>query len=92
MTPSASFYHLEQFFVIKWNVQFRNELEYFCRDHPDWAVADILDPADPDPLRYVILAVLTRLMCQAFSYRIDIGLLPGRHAHHFWMGRLKWHK
>ncbi|KAJ8594240.1 hypothetical protein M405DRAFT_809419 [Rhizopogon salebrosus TDB-379] len=28
-TPSASFYRLDQFFVIDWTVQFRNELEYF---------------------------------------------------------------
>ena len=55
-TPSASFYRLYEFFVISWNVQFRNELEYFCSAHPDWAVADLPDPADPDPRRYVILA------------------------------------
>ncbi|KIM83612.1 hypothetical protein PILCRDRAFT_819247 [Piloderma croceum F 1598] len=32
-TPSASFYRLYEFFVISWNVQFRNELEYFCTAH-----------------------------------------------------------
>jgi hypothetical protein len=73
-TPSASFYRLYEFFVIDWNLQFRNELEYFCRDHPEWAVADLPDPADSDPLRYAILAVLTRLMCQSFNHRIDLGL------------------
>ena len=36
--------------------------------------ADILDPADPDPLRYVVLASLTKLMCSAFNRRIEFGL------------------
>ena len=68
-TPSASFYRLYQFFVISWNAQFLDVLAYFCTVHPDWAVADLPDPADPDLLRYAILAVLTRLMCQAFNHR-----------------------
>jgi len=47
----------------------------FATEHPDWTVANLQDPTDPDPLRYAILAVLTLLMCQAFNRRIDLGLL-----------------
>ncbi|KAF9219683.1 hypothetical protein BS17DRAFT_381441 [Gyrodon lividus] len=73
-TPSASFYRIYEFFVLGWNVAFRNELEYFCCSHPDWSVCALPDPADPDPLRYTALAVLTQLMCAAFNRRIELGL------------------
>ena len=76
-TPSASFYRLYEFFVLGWNINFRDELEYFCRSHPDWAISSIPEPVDdvnPDPICRAILAVLTRLMCDAFNRRIQYGL------------------
>ncbi|KAH7903505.1 hypothetical protein BJ138DRAFT_133602, partial [Hygrophoropsis aurantiaca] len=73
-TPSASFYRIYEFFVLGWNIALRNEFEYFCCSHPDWSVCALPDPADPDPLRYAALAVLTRLMCASFNRRIDLGL------------------
>ena len=73
-TPSASFYRLYEFFVLDWNVQFRNELEYFCSMHPDWSISALPDPADADPARYATLAVLARLMCDSFNRRIELGL------------------
>jgi len=74
-TPSASFYRLYEFFILDWNVQFRNELEYFCCAHPDWAVSSIPDPSDDaDPVRCAVLAVLTQLMCAAFNRRVAAGL------------------
>ncbi|KAI0310987.1 hypothetical protein OF83DRAFT_810627 [Amylostereum chailletii] len=73
-TPSACFYRLYELYVIDDNIGFRNELEYFCIQHPSWAVCDIADPVDPVPLRYAILASLTRWMCEAFNRRIGLGL------------------
>ncbi|KAK7468299.1 hypothetical protein VKT23_002813 [Stygiomarasmius scandens] len=73
-TASASFYRIYQFFVLHDNIKFRNELEYFCCSHPDWPIYSLPDPADTDPLRYAILAVLTRLMCDSFNRRIGLGL------------------
>jgi hypothetical protein len=74
-SPSASLYRIYQFVVADLNVQLRNELEYFCTIHPDWAVAGIPDPADTrDPLRYAALAALTYLLCEAFNRRIELGL------------------
>lgn len=74
-TPSACLYRTYEFFVLGWTTAFRNELEYFCCTHPDWAVSALPDPADPaDPTRYAVLAVLTRLMCDAFNRRIERGL------------------
>ncbi|KAM6493969.1 hypothetical protein JOM56_010330 [Amanita muscaria] len=76
-TPSASFYRLYEFLVLGWNIKFRDELEYFCRSHPDWAISSIpepMDDANPDPVRGAILAVLTQLMCDAFNRRIQYGL------------------
>ena len=73
-SPSASFYRIYEFFVLGWTTAFRNELEYFCCTHPDWSVSALPDPADPDPMRYAVLAVLTRLMCASFNRRIEQGL------------------
>jgi hypothetical protein len=73
-TPEVALYRIYEFFVLNWNVAFRNELEYFCCSHPDWSVSALRDPADPDPVRYAILAVLTKLMCEAFNRRIEMGL------------------
>ncbi|KZV61753.1 hypothetical protein PENSPDRAFT_284401 [Peniophora sp. CONT] len=73
-TPTASLYRLYEFFIIGWVTAYRNELEYFCRQHPDWAIAELPDPADHYPLRYTIISVLTRLMCESFNRRIELGL------------------
>ena len=73
-SPSASFYRIYEFFVLGWTTAFRNELEYFCCSHPDWSVSALGDPADPDPTRYAVLAVLTQLMCASFNRRIERGL------------------
>lgn len=73
-TSSACFYRIYEFYILDHNVLFRNELEYFCRNHPEWAVSEIPDPQDKDPIRYAILAVLTKLLCDAFNRRIELGL------------------
>ena len=74
-TASASFYRLYEFFILNWNIEFRNELEYFCCTHPDWAISSISDPSDDaNPVRCAVLAVLTQLMCAAFNRRIAAGL------------------
>jgi hypothetical protein len=74
-TPSASFYRIYQFFVFHDNINFRNELEYFCCSHPSWSIASLPDPSDfSDPVRYIILAVLTELMCDSINRRIELGL------------------
>ena len=74
-TTSASLYRMYEFLVADWTTQLRNELEYFCCEQPSWAVFNIPDPMDhADPLRYAILAVLTKLMCVAFNRRVDHGL------------------
>ena len=76
-TPLLSFYRLYVFLVRGWNIKFREELEYFCCSHPDWAISSIPEPMDVanrDPVRRVILAVLTQLMCDAFNRRIEYGL------------------
>ncbi|RXW11911.1 hypothetical protein EST38_g13945 [Candolleomyces aberdarensis] len=81
-TAAASFYRIYEFFVINDTISLRNELEYFCCRHPEWAVSDLPDPiAGSGPksdfharVRYAVLAVLTTEMCDAFNYRIDLGL------------------
>lgn len=75
-TPSASFYRIYQFLVLHDNTNLRNELEYFCCSHPSWSLSSLPEPADPsgDPVRYIVLAALTQLMCDSFNRRIELGL------------------
>lgn len=85
-TPSASFYRIYTFFVLHDNIAFRNELEYFCRSHPEWPVSSLplpctsnddgpgLNDSHDEVVRYTILAVLARLMCDAFNRRVELGL------------------
>jgi hypothetical protein len=72
-TPLACLHRIYGFFVLDLVFRFRNEIEYFCHQYT-WSVAAIPDPRDPDKLRYAILAVLTRLLCQAFNKNIALGL------------------
>ncbi|KAI0769064.1 hypothetical protein BD413DRAFT_88158 [Trametes elegans] len=77
-SASACFYRIYQFLVIDWTVGLRNELEYFCTVHPEWAVADLPDPADTrNPARYAALAAVTHVLCEAFNRRIELGLPRG---------------
>ncbi|RDB21984.1 hypothetical protein Hypma_011002 [Hypsizygus marmoreus] len=88
-TAATSFYRIYEFFILHDNISFRNELEYFCRSHPQWRVSslpaprtrntsdDDRSPKYPDldaQVRYTILAVLTRIMCDSFNRRIELGL------------------
>jgi len=74
-SASASFYRIYQFIILGQNIQMRNELEYFCCRHPDWAIESLPDPADhAEPSRYAALAAITHLMCDSFNRRIELGL------------------
>ena len=66
-TPATSLYRIYELFLIDRNTQFRNELEYFCRQPPYWPVSSIPDLQDPDPEQYAVLAVLAHFMCLAFT-------------------------
>lgn len=75
----AAFYRIYQFLIVdsKLSVRLRDELEYFCRGHPEWAVSEIPDPAHGgmlEPATYAALAGLARLMCGWFNRRISFGL------------------
>lgn len=71
--PLSSLYRLYHFIVTDDTIELRNELEYFF-NKAEWPVNAIPDPEDSDAQRYVILAVLTELMCRAFNRLIDKGL------------------
>ena len=50
------------------SIEFRDELD-FCCSHPNWAISSIPEPVDdanPGP-------ILTQLMCDAFTQRIEYG-------------------
>lgn len=43
-----------------------------------WALYDIPDPADPDPIRYALLASLVEELVTAFNWRLSLGLRRDR--------------
>ncbi|KAI9760320.1 MAG: hypothetical protein M4579_001724 [Chaenotheca gracillima] len=68
-----SLYRLYENIVLDRNIGMRNEIEYFFRQHW-WAVADIPDPKDSDPMRYAVLACIPHLLVLAFNQNIELGL------------------
>ncbi|EUC67363.1 DNA-binding protein, putative [Rhizoctonia solani AG-3 Rhs1AP] len=52
------------------------ESQYFWR-HNDWAIHDIPDPRDPDPVRYAMLASIVEELVDAFNYKVGLGLRRG---------------
>jgi hypothetical protein len=78
-TPTASLYRMYEYLVVGYTTALRSEIEYFF-NKPGWAVEEIPDPADPDPARYAILAVLTQYLALAFNRLIERGLPRGSPA------------
>ena len=61
------------FLVTGHNAKLRGEVEYFF-NHSHWAVMEIPDPQDPDPVRYAVLAAIPHLLVESFNYNIGLGL------------------
>jgi hypothetical protein len=78
-TPTASLYRMYEYLVTGYITGLRTEIEYFF-NQPSWAVSAIPDPADPDPERYAILAVLPYYLVTAFNRLIERGLPRGSPA------------
>lgn len=68
-----------EYFIAGYSTGLRSEVEFFF-NRPAWTVADIPDPADPDPARYAILAVLPYYLAHAFNRLIERGLPRGSPA------------
>lgn len=71
-SPLASLYRIYEYFVTGKSTLFVFETEWF-QHCAHWAVYDIPDPKDTDPLRYAILAGLTEILCVGFNRVIAIG-------------------
>lgn len=52
------------------------ESNYFF-NQPSWALIDMPDPRDADPVRYAILASLLEILADAFNWKISLGLRRG---------------
>ncbi|KAK2865451.1 hypothetical protein FQN49_003563 [Arthroderma sp. PD_2] len=84
-TPLRSLYRLyeavmagEEFFVV-----IGYETEYFWyQNRRSWEPHRIPDPADPDPIRYAILACIAEALVLALNWRLSIGMRrDGNHIH-----------
>ncbi|KAJ9635079.1 hypothetical protein H2199_008565 [Coniosporium tulheliwenetii] len=69
----VSLYRMYEHIVNDYNLALRSEIEYSF-NRPKWLVSEIPDPADPDPARYAILAVLPQFLVLAFNRLIERGL------------------
>lgn len=78
-TPTASLYRVYEYLVVGNTTGLRTEIEYFF-NKPSWAVAAIPDPADPDPIRYAILAIIPQYQALAYNRLIQRGLPRGSPA------------
>lgn len=74
--PLASIYRMYQYIVLGSNLGLRTEIERFF-NHPNWAVANIPNPEDPDPARYAILSVIQYFLVAEFNRLIEKSLPRG---------------
>ena len=61
------------FLVTGQNAKLRDEVKYFF-NQAHWAMTEIPDPQDPDPVRYAVLAAIPHLLVESFNYNIGLGL------------------
>ena len=74
-TPQRSLYRLYEAFCANAQGAISEETEYFWhRGEPRWAVQNIKDPKDSDPVRYAVLASLTEALVNSFNWRLELGL------------------
>jgi len=72
-SPLASLYRIYEYFVTGRSTLFVVETGWF-ENNAHWAIQDIPDPKDTDPLRYAILAGLTEILCVGFNRVIATGV------------------
>ncbi|KAG8763981.1 hypothetical protein FRC11_007031 [Ceratobasidium sp. 423] len=75
-TPIRSLYRLCVSVCAQDHNEIMLESQYFWR-HSDWAIHDIPDPRDPDPVRYAMLASMVEELVDAFNYKIGLRLRRG---------------
>ncbi|KFY09983.1 hypothetical protein V492_05261 [Pseudogymnoascus sp. VKM F-4246] len=72
-TPLMTLYRLYEYILLDQNIGMRNEIEYFW-NQDKWAVCEIQDPEDDDPVRYAVLSCIPHLLVAAFNRNIKLGL------------------
>ncbi|PGG99754.1 hypothetical protein AJ80_09298 [Polytolypa hystricis UAMH7299] len=55
---------------------------FFFQNRRSWGIHQILDPCDPDPIRYALLACVVEVLVDSFNWRLSIGMRRDRnHVH-----------
>lgn len=74
-TPLRSLYRLYECMAAGNQTPMGFETEYFWyQNRRLWTPEGIPDPADPDPVRYAILACLTEELTKAMNWRLSLGM------------------
>ncbi|OAX78662.1 hypothetical protein ACJ72_07029 [Emergomyces africanus] len=76
-SPLRSLYRLYESMMSGEYSPMGQETEYFWYQQ-SWRLGCIPDPADPDPIRYAILACLIEELVGAFNWRLGLGLRRNR--------------
>lgn len=75
-TPLCSLYRLYELLCAREHVHLVEEVTYFFYRHSHrWALCEIPDPKDPDPVRYAILASMVETLVESFNWRLGLGIL-----------------
>lgn len=82
-TPLNSLYRIYEVACMGDQNSLMLESQYFWHLHPEWAVKDIPDPHDPDPVRYAVLAGVAESLAESINYRLDMGLTRTGNPGHF---------
>jgi len=53
------------------------ESQYWFHNQVNWHLAEVPDPQDADPVRYMILASLVDVLVLSFNHKIRLGLRRG---------------
>ncbi|PGH19380.1 hypothetical protein AJ80_04021 [Polytolypa hystricis UAMH7299] len=72
-TPLRSLYRMNEAMLSGEYSPVGQETEYFWYQ-PSWRLASIPDPADPDPIRYAMLACLVEELVTALNWRLSLGM------------------
>lgn len=72
-TSLKTLYRLYEYIVLDKNIEMRNEIEYFW-NRDKWAICEIQDPEDNDPIRYAVLSCIPHLLVAAFNRNVELGL------------------
>ncbi|KAJ9192239.1 hypothetical protein DTO166G4_7286 [Paecilomyces variotii] len=74
-TPIRAVYRIYEIMAARHHIAMWQEVEYFFKQAgKSWALGQIPDPHDDDPVRYAIIACIIEELVEAVNWRLSIGM------------------